>query len=453
MKFSAIIVLMPVLCLSAPVLALDAAVPPVPAAEPAETPLTLQDALKIALTRHGDIAQSRESLEAARQRVRSARSANVPQVTGTIASDYANSRSSSTPVVVNGVTSTLTTGIAVSQNLFDSGRIRNSVRQAQVGVTSSVAGLGTNRGSLAFTVSTNFFEQLRQAQLITQREAQVKLAEQQIAQIQARIQEGAAPAADLAGVRVTLSQARFDLVTARNAFRTSAQQLRNSLGLESGPPLELAANETTLGTPTELPALEDLLATARRLRPDLLAARASVRSSQIAVSSARIEERPSVAATAGVNLDPRATDDHRLTVGATLTVPLFNGGGRRADVRAAQNDLDAAQLRLTQLEKDADTEVTTAYVDITGQTERVRNAEELVQSAQVNLDTATARYQEGAGIALDIQNAQQQLFEAQTSLTSARFDLELARANLDRALGRYAWADPDQTPPERAPGE
>jgi len=110
-------------------------------------------------------------------------------------------------------------------------------------------------------------------------------------------------------------------------------------------------------------------------------------------------------------------------------------------------------VRLAQLEKDADIEVTTAYVDITGQVERVRNAHELVQNAQVNLDTATARYQEGAGIALDIQNAQQQLFEAQTSLTSARFDLELARANLDRALGRYAWADPDQPPPERAPGE
>lgn len=453
MKSFVFLFVMPVLFVSTPAFAQETAAPPVPVAAPAEAPLTLTDALKIALTRHGDVTQSRESLEAARQRVRSARSANVPQVTGTIASDYANSHSGGTPVVINGVTSTLTTGIAVSQNLFDSGRVRNSVRQAQTGVTSSIAGLGSSRGGLAFEVSTNFFEQLRQAQLITQREAQVKLAEEQIAQIQARIQEGAAPAADVAGVRVTLSQARFDLVTARNAFRASAQRLRNSLGLEAGEPLALVSDEAALGAPAELPALEELLATARRLRPDLLSGRASVRSSEIAVSQAKIEERPSVAATAGLNLDPRSTDEHRLTVGATLNVPLFNGGGRRADVRAAQNNLEAARVRLAQLEKDADIEVTTAYVDITGQVERVRNAQELVQNAQVNLDTATARYQEGAGIALDIQNAQQQLFEAQTSLTSARFDLELARANLDRALGRYAWADPDQTPPERAPGE
>jgi hypothetical protein len=57
----------------------------------------------------------------------------------------------------------------------------------------------------------------------------------------------------------------------------------------------------------------------------------------------------------------------------------------------------------------------------------------------------------GLGIVLDIVNAQTQLFNAQTSATQAVYDYELARANLERAVGRFAWADPGQVPPPQAP--
>jgi outer membrane protein TolC len=90
-------------------------------------------------------------------------------------------------------------------------------------------------------------------------------------------------------------------------------------------------------------------------------------------------------------------------------------------------------------------------VDIGGEVERVANARALVESARTNLETATERYRLGLGIVLDIVNAQTQLFNAQTSLTQAVYDYELARSNLDRAAGRFAWANPGQPVPQTAP--
>jgi outer membrane protein len=198
-------------------------------------------------------------------------------------------------------------------------------------------------------------------------------------------------------------------------------------------------------------SLEDSLALAKRLSPDLVQARAGILSGESTVALARIEARPQISATTGYNLDPRAIGNRGLTAGVGVSIPIFNGGGRRADVRAATSEAVAARERLAQLEKDIATDVEATHTDIAGQVERLKNARELVASAQTNLNNVTEKYRVGLGIALDIVNAQSQLFDAQTSVTQARFDVEIARANFDRAVGRFAWAQPGQAPPTTAP--
>ncbi|HVF85804.1 MAG TPA: TolC family protein, partial [Abditibacteriaceae bacterium] len=161
--------------------------------------------------------------------------------------------------------------------------------------------------------------------------------------------------------------------------------------------------------------------------------------------------RPQSSVTTGYNLDPRAIGNRSFAAGMGISIPIFNGGGLRADVRAATADVSASRERLAQLEKDIATDVEATRTDIAGQIERLQNARELVAAAQTNLNNATEKYRVGLGIALDIVDAQSQLFDAQTSVTQARFDLEIARANFDRAVGRFAWAEPGQTPPAAAP--
>jgi outer membrane protein len=373
-------------------------------------------------------------------------------VAATIGTDYQNGQlfgtsgsniSGFSPVTT---TSTLTTGVTVSQNLFDSGRTKYAVRSARAGAVSQLGGLGSARSNLAYEVAQRFYEQLRQQRLVSQREKQVEVAQTQVAQIQARIDAGDAPRSDLAGVRVTLSQAQFDLVTARNDLTNAVANLRNALGLERGAPLQLAyESPQTFESELDYPAALEL---ARQRRPDLLSARAQIVASEAALKSAKIEARPNVNASAGYNLDPRDSNDRKFTLGATVAVPIFNGGGRRSDARAARDEKEGAEIRLVQAERDVQADIETALTNIRGQIERLKNARELVQNAQQSLETATGRYQAGVGIALDVTVAASQLFEAQSSLVSAEFDYQIARSNLDRATGRFAWENevaPDTT--------
>jgi outer membrane protein len=468
-----------------------------PAVPDGSSPLTLDDAVLLALRNHGDVGAAEQGFVSAREGITSARSGFFPDVSAGLNYNYAQRNGTNRTTTVNGVpipisggnTSNTTSSVVVSQNIFDSGRTRAQVRSARARTLGAVGGFGSARSNLAYEVASNFYEQLRQEKLVAQREGQVQLANQQLEQIQAQIEQGVAARVDAQGIQVNLSQARFDLTTARNALATAQTNFRNALGLSRGPALkvldtELAREEaptlaaatlnpvpsedllegrapTPLPFPTvtaaplpivpELQRLDDYLAEARRLRPDLVQAQATIQQSQASLDLAEIELKPQVTANAGYNIDPRSTSDRGFTFGAGISIPIFNAGGRKADVKAAEADLESNRIRLQQLTKDVEADVQSTFINISGGVERISNARELVLSARTNLATATERYQLGLGIVLDIVNAQTQLFNAQTSATQAIYDYELARADLDRAIGRFAWANPDQPAPTQAP--
>lgn len=481
-------------------------------------PLSLEESIRIALRRHGDPRASAQGFEAARQGVTSARAALFPEVAASVGTNYRNgSRTTTTTTTTNNSgtnvisSGSTTTGLSVSQNIFDSGRTRQRINQANARALGAAGTYGNARNSLAFNVAAAFFDQLRQGKLVAQREGQVALATQQLEAINAQIEAGTTARADAQTVQVTLSQARFDLATARNNLGTAQVNFRNMLGLGAGPALPLresplameaglpepaplnstapdaaattpaadgapVAEGAPIATPTapvvapspaealllaplpsvpQLRPLADYLAEAGRLRPDLLQSRANLQSGEAAIRLAQIERRPQITASANYDIDPRNVGSRGLNLGAGVSIPIFDAGGRRADVRAAQADQEANRARLGQLGKDVAADVESSYVGISGEVGRIANARILVQQARVNLSNSSEKYRLGLGTVLDITNAQTQLFSAQTSLTSAVYDFELARANLDRAVGRFAWADPGQAPaaaPSNLPG-
>lgn len=202
-----------------------------------------------------------------------------------------------------------------------------------------------------------------------------------------------------------------------------------------------------------LQSIDVYLQQAQQLRPDLLQSVATVDQSKAQLALAKVAERPQISVSAGYNVNAFDfnTQNRGLTFGAGISIPIFDGGARKADVRAAQDNLSASQIRLDQLKKDVDADVEATYVDVSGEEQGIKNARDLVEAARINFQTASEKYQLGLGIVLDVVNAQTQLFNAQTSYVQALYNYELALADLDRSVGRFAWADPGVAPPVQAP--
>ena len=229
-------------------------------------PLSLEESIRIALRTQGGPGAAQLQASSAQESIKSARAGYAPQVTGRVGYDYLNSNSVIVLPDSNGVPGgiisgggsggTTSTDIAISQNLFDSGRTRQRVRSAQARSQSAVGSFGSARSSLAFQVAQAFYEQLRQEKLTQQFAGQVALAEQQVQQVRAQIEEGTVARVDILSVQVALRQARFDQVTAQKNLAVARVNFRNVLGLGRGPALELEQSPrvTAIAGTSEVPA-------------------------------------------------------------------------------------------------------------------------------------------------------------------------------------------------------
>jgi len=412
----------------------------VTAAVPAEgEAITLQDAIRIAQQNHGSVVVAQQSVESAQQRVRQARVGTLPRVTGEV--DY-RGRGVSTWSNRSGLGGTqfdqgLQPKVSVSYTILDGGLTSAEVKQAKAGVQTNEAGLVSTRNNLAFTVASNYLAQLRAAKILELRKAQEQLAATQLESVEARIKAGSAAEADRALVLSEFRNRQVDRIQAENEFRVAANSLRNSMGLPVGPPLRLVELEENL---QDLPPVEQLREIALRQRPEVIQAEARKRMAEAGLEIARIQRNPRLVTSAGLNAtpeDPTQRSDWQLSM--SVTMPLWDAGQSRARVLEAEAELQSAEAELEQLKKNIGAEVEEAYLNVTNARERLVASRLAADAARVNLEATTARYQQGvAGVSVvNLILAQVEYSTASTNAIQALYDVYLAQAQLDKALGRF----------------
>lgn len=407
------------------------------AAEATERPITIQEAIDIAFRNHADVAIASQGIVSARQRVTQARTGTLPSVTGGVTFS-GRGTSDLGGAFGAGPTSTrydngAQPAIQARQTLFDTGLTRLQVRQARFGVTSAEAALVNTRRLLAFTVTSDYIQLLRNQKQYDLTKEQVRLAQEQLDLIDARIGAGAAAASDRFPLLRELRLAQERQIAARNDVNVSASALRNSMGLPLGPPLRVADLPEPL---YQVPTLQESLAEAVRLRPDLAQAVASVETATAGLSLAHTRRRPLLTGSLGFNVTPNdavSRSDWNFLTGVSM--PLWDAGLTRAQEREAAATLDSNRARLEQTRKDVEAEVQQAHLNVASAKERVDASRASVEAARVALEAANARYQQGLAITVDLTDAQLGFITASTDAINALYDYYLARAQLSRASG------------------
>lgn len=401
-------------------------------------PLTVEDAIRIALENHGSVSAAAEGVLASRQRVIQARTGTLPRVTGEV-SYTVSGQEHRTSGSQNWESFTRSSDgaqprVAVSYNIYDGGLTRASARQASAEERSSRAVLATVRNSLSLQVAQAFFNQLRALRTLEIRRQLEGLAEEQLRAVEARIEAGAAAPADRALPLSELRNRQVDVVQAENDLAVSAVTLRQLMGLPPGPALEL---QEVSGQP-DAGNLDQWLEAARKNRPELVEAQARVESAAASLEAARVRRSPRVDLAAAYDLTP-ASDSRRQdwTVGAAISMPLWDGQLTAAQVAEAEARLRAARATLEQQEKDVASEVTRAYRNLVSALERVEATKAALEAARVNLESETERYmlQAAGSSVLALQTAQVQYATASTNDIQARYDVQAAWSQLQQAIG------------------
>lgn len=263
-----------------------------------------------------------------------------------------------------------------------------------------------------------------------------------------RLQAGLTTSLDVEQARTTSEQTRAQIP----ALEISIAQGENSLAVLTGQsPGDL---KKQLDATAPVPGLSDDLAIS--MPADTLRQRADVRAMEYRVSAAKARVSAAEAArypgfTLGGSLGLQALTLSALTGGSStvsalvgsVSMPLFDGGSRRAQVRAQDAVLEQAWVNYEAQVLAALQEVEDALIALKGDRERLvslRNAAEAANNAFV---LARQRYTSGLIDFQVVLETQRTLLDTQDSVASTNTDVSTDYVRLYKALGG-GW-QPDET--------
>jgi outer membrane protein TolC len=226
-----------------------------------------------------------------------------------------------------------------------------------------------------------------------------------------------------------------DLVRARAELERTRLALGVLLG-KSEPVRVLL--ETPSGGEVPLPS-DTLTGEAFDKRPELQSGTAKLRAAEAQVLSARLRLLPQISGTAtafaaDMPYPTGKKDGWRVTLDASWL--LWDGGLRSGRRAQAQAEADMARVATDSTRLAIAQEVADAVRDVGVAAERLRLAEQQCSFANEAAASAKRTYEAGVTGSFDVLDANDRLYQADIARADARGRLGIARASLDKALGR-----------------
>jgi len=173
------------------------------------------------------------------------------------------------------------------------------------------------------------------------------------------------------------------------------------------------------------------------MRPDLKALQAAYQASQAVVDASQAAFLPRVDLVAGQewNASTPALKNRNSMIAATITMNLFAGGSDRARTRASQAKQIGLELKISDHKQQVRNEVRNAWRMLDESKARASSEREALKQSNESLRIKSLRYAQGLSKTSDLLDAQLQVDNTRLSSIRARYDITIAQAALQLAVG------------------
>ena len=127
---------------------------------------------------------------------------------------------------------------------------------------------------------------------------------------------------------------------------------------------------------------------------------------------------------------------HPISIGVSLSVPIFSGFKNTNKVRQVRNQIRQLELQRDYVAKSTDVQVRSSINALLTAREKMFANEKTVAQAQKAYDISNARYKAGAGTILELNTAELSLTQAKLNYSQAIYDYISAKADYDQIVGK-----------------
>lgn len=399
----------------------------------------LQQLITLALSNNRDLRIAALNVQSYEARYRIQRAAQLP----TVGVDGSGTRQQ-TAGDINGsgreqIGSQYAANVGITAYELDFfGRIQSLKDQALENYLAQQESQRSTHIALVASVANAYLTLLADQDLLTLSQQTLQTEQESYELTKKKFNLGAASDMELAQGKTTLESARVS----QAQYQRQVAQDKNALMLLIGGNLPADLQQTralddVALTPVPVGAPSSLL----QQRPDVLAAEHSLKAANANIGAARAAFFPTITLTATAGSASNELSSLFDSGNGTwlfmpkLSLPIFDGGKRTADLDVAEIEAKKAVASYEQSIQSAFREVADGLVAQQSYQQQLAAQQALVEANQRYFDLAEKRYQQGVDSYLTRLDAQRSLFSAQQSLIATRLALLGNEVNLYKAIG------------------
>lgn len=409
---------------------------------------TIQGALAKAYRFNSQLNSARAGVRVTDENVAIAKSGYRPTVVATGTARYQSTRTTTHrgtgPVGVALTTGTRTEigsfGIQLNQMLFDGFQTRNDVASAEANVRASQQSLRNSEQNILLDAATAYMDVIRDRQIAVLTEQNLAFLNEQVRAARSRFDVGEGTRTDVAQAEAERAFAIATLNDAKARALRSAAIYRQLVGED--PSKLSSAKPVSKMLPKSLEAAQ---AVAAEDHPAILASEHLIDAAGFVVKSVEGALLPQLDASVGVQHQYNGADagggtwSHSngttASVGATLSIPLYQGGRVAARVRQTKEDLGRTRINLDVNRDNVRTQVTSAWTMYNAAREGVQANRTVVEARRLALNGVVEERNVGQRTTLDVLNAQAAVIQAQIDLASDEHDVVVASYAIVGSIG------------------
>ena len=409
------------------------------AASADEKLLTIQEAEAIGVRNNPQITVGKLRALQAREFVREARSALMPNMNLSVTAVDANpgSRIAAGSLTNSILFSRAAAGASVNQLITDFGRTTNLVSSSQFQAKAEDQNAIATQQDIVLAVDEAFYNTLETHALLQVAEDTVMTRQMLVDQVQALTDAKLRSDLDLSFSKVDLARAKLLLLESNNNYEASLSTLSAILGYPDRQNFRTVEPEQQASAPPLLDATQ-LIQKAMQQRPEIQAMQNEVIAAEKFGRSEHDLWWPTINASGVVGQAP-VRDDHIPSwyggVGVNINIPVFNGFLYNARAKSADLETEVKRRKLQDMQDNVARDVRNSWLDTQKAYARLTVTQQLLEQANLALELAQARYKLGLSSIVEFSQAELQKTDADLQDTDAKYQYRVTQIMLAYQMG------------------
>ncbi|MEW6015295.1 MAG: TolC family protein [Candidatus Zixiibacteriota bacterium] len=408
--------------------------------------LSLDDCITEALKNHPDVVRARGQVKRADGVLWQSFGAFLPNISAGGSVTQINSEPGVRVIQdqlyqTSGITKNYDLGLSAGLTVFDGGQNIFNYLGARADKSYYKYLSEQTEQNLILTVKTTYYSYLASERTKEIREEAVKRGEEQLKLAQSKFDVGSASKSDVLKAKVQYGNDKLSLLEAENAVSINRANLAYLIGIDVNSDIEFSRETPKRDySGSENEALKFGLSN----HPGLLSTESKLSAARYGVKSIWGRYAPSVSVRVSRGwtneywgmVNDFSDDDARWTISTSLDFTIFDNFSRKAAMASAKASLNDARVAYHYQRNSVANEIKKAYLDMNKAFEALKLADENESAATEDMALVQEKYNLGAATILELLDAQVSLITAQNSKIQAEFDLNLAIARLENAMGK-----------------